>query len=145
MYTRVEVYMIITPTRPINPNLNPNSNLTIHERAHSHDQNQRSWLPQLGHLQADVFYIRHDHITHWYLLLYKRLCIQGCVFFLFSFYFFRSTLHYIHLLMMAGNATYAGGLAALMANVVLIGYVVMAFMDDQAEQAEEAEKSKKTS
>jgi hypothetical protein len=47
--------------------------------------------------------------------------------------------------MMAGNATYAGGLAALMANVVLIGYVVMAFMDDQAEQAEEAEKSKKTS
>ncbi|KAF2831328.1 hypothetical protein CC86DRAFT_137925 [Ophiobolus disseminans] len=42
-----------------------------------------------------------------------------------------------------GNATYAGALAALMANVVLIAYVVMAFKDDQAEQAEDAGQSKK--
>ena len=42
-----------------------------------------------------------------------------------------------------GNATYAGGLAALMANVVLMAYVVMAFRDDQEEQREEAEKEKK--
>ena len=45
--------------------------------------------------------------------------------------------------MKAGNATYAGALAALMANVVLIGYVVVAFRDDKQEREAEEEERKK--
>ncbi|KAF9735766.1 Vacuolar ATPase assembly integral membrane protein vma-21 [Paraphaeosphaeria minitans] len=44
---------------------------------------------------------------------------------------------------LVGNNTVAGALAAVMANVVLIAYIVMAYQDDQAEQKEDAEKEKK--
>jgi hypothetical protein len=36
-----------------------------------------------------------------------------------------------------GNSSYAGGFAALTANVVLAGYIVVAVMEDQGEQDDE--------
>ncbi|KAF2252777.1 vacuolar ATPase assembly integral membrane protein VMA21 [Trematosphaeria pertusa] len=53
-------------------------------------------------------------------------------------YFF--TLKYVF----NGNSTYAGALAAVMANVVLIAYVVVAMKEDQSERLEEEERSKKS-
>jgi len=43
----------------------------------------------------------------------------------------------------SGNSTWAGALAAIMANVVLVGYVVAAMREDQSERLAEEEKQKK--
>jgi hypothetical protein len=45
--------------------------------------------------------------------------------------------------MFVGNSTWAGASAAIMANVVLMGYVVVAFNEDQSEAIEAAEKESK--
>ncbi|RQM07006.1 hypothetical protein DH86_00000156 [Scytalidium sp. 3C] len=42
-----------------------------------------------------------------------------------------------------GNSTFAGATAAIMANVVLVGYIIVAMKEDQEENKEAAEKEKK--
>ncbi|CCD42348.1 similar to vacuolar ATPase assembly integral membrane protein VMA21 [Botrytis cinerea T4] len=50
------------------------------------------------------------------------------------------TLNYVY----RGNSTFAGATAAIMANVVLIGYVIVAMKEDQSEALEAAAKEEES-
>lgn len=49
----------------------------------------------------------------------------------------------IPLLPVPGNSTFAGAMAAVMANVVLIGYIVVAYNEDQSDQVDTKKKEGK--
>ncbi|KAI1626856.1 VMA21-like domain-containing protein [Exophiala viscosa] len=46
-------------------------------------------------------------------------------------------------LVFRGSSTWAGAFAAIMANVVLIGYIIVAMKEDQSERLEAEQQSKK--
>lgn len=86
-------------------------------------------------MEADELYVRDDYAADWHVLFHCQLRIWR--------YVCITCVDRVPIDMFPGNATYAGALAAIMANVVLIAYVIMAFKDDQAEQAEDAKEAKK--
>jgi len=67
------------------------------------------------------------------LLAFSLAMIAGPI----STYFL--TLNYVY----KGNSTFAGATAAIMANVVLVAYVIVAMREDQSESIEAAENAKK--
>jgi hypothetical protein len=72
--------------------------------------------------------------------------IAKLIFFAFALAFLPIASYFVSVdRIFSGNATYAGALAGVVANVVLIGYVIVAFMEEDVEaEAEKKVETKKT-
>ncbi|ABN66181.2 predicted protein [Scheffersomyces stipitis CBS 6054] len=69
--------------------------------------------------------------------------IQKLVFFTGAMIIFPIFTFFVCQYLFSNNALISGGIAALMANVVLIGYVVVAFTEDTSSLADEKVETKK--
>lgn len=92
---------------------------------------------QSGDIQTAGIHGSNDRGPHWNIFPYSEYHISRFVGIDFSSSTTRFAEHYV------GNSTYAGATAALMANVVLIAYVIVAMKEDEGDKKATEDKARK--